>query len=120
MAIQIVELREIEARGGSANGIDVEPLYRLFGRDDLVVAMAPAEAEKIVSKSLGQVAQFAIRVDAERAMPLRQFRPVGSMDQRHMGEFGNRPAERVIDLLLAKGIVEVVVAADHISNAHVV
>ncbi len=37
-----------------------------------------------------------------------------------MGEFGNRPAERVIDLLLAEGVVEVVVAADHMGNAHVV
>ncbi len=37
-----------------------------------------------------------------------------------MGKFRDRPAERVVDLLLAKGIVEVVVAADHMGNAHVV
>src|SRR5438874_9771590 len=102
MAIQIVELGEVEARGGSANGIDVEPLDCLFGRDDLVVAMAPAEAEKIVSKSLGQVAELAIRVDAECAMPLRQLCAVPAKYHRHMGEFRNRPAQRVIDLLLAE------------------
>ena len=37
-----------------------------------------------------------------------------------MGEFGHRPAERAVDLHLAEGVVEMVVAADHMGDAHVV
>src|SRR6266849_8100943 len=37
-----------------------------------------------------------------------------------MGEFGNHPTERVIDLLLPKRVVEVVVAADHMGYPHIV
>ena len=37
-----------------------------------------------------------------------------------MGKFGSRPVERVRDLLLAKRIVEVVVAADHMGYPHIV
>ncbi len=37
-----------------------------------------------------------------------------------MGEFRDRPVERPVDLGLAKGVVEMIVAADHMGDAHVV
>ena len=79
MAIQIVELGEVEARRRTANGVDVEPLDGLFGRDDLVVAMAPAEAEQIVAQRLRQISELAIRIDTERAVPFRQLCAVGAV-----------------------------------------
>ena len=120
VAVEAVELGEVEAGRGAADGVDVEPLDRLLGREDLVVAVAPAEAQQIVAQRLGQIAQLAIGIDAERAVPFRQLGAVGAVDQRDMGEFGDRPAERVIDLRLAEGVVEVVVAADHMGDPHVV
>src|SRR6267378_5068437 len=109
MPVQIVELGEIEPCRGAANGIDIEPFDRLLGGDDLFVAMAPAEAKKIIAQGFRQIAEVTIGLDAERAMPFRQLRPIRTVDQRQMGEFGSRPTERVRDLLLAKRIVEVVV-----------
>ena len=40
--VQAVELGEIEAGGRASYGVDVEPFDRLIGRDDFIVAMAPA------------------------------------------------------------------------------
>ncbi len=37
-----------------------------------------------------------------------------------MREFGDRPVERPVNLRLAKGVVQMVVAADHVRHAHVV
>ena len=37
-----------------------------------------------------------------------------------MREFRHRPVERAVDLRLAEGVVQVVVAADHVRDAHVV
>ena len=63
---------------------------------------------------------LAIGLDAERAVALRQFGAVGAVDQRQMGEFRDRPVERLVDLGLAKGVVEMIVAADHVGHRHVV
>ena len=53
-------------------------------------------------------------------MPFRQFGAVGAVDQRDVCEFGHRPVERTIDLRLAERVAEMVVAADHVGNFHVV
>ena len=37
-----------------------------------------------------------------------------------MGEFRDRPVERPVNLGLAKGVVQMVVAADHMGDSHVV
>ena len=120
MGIDAVELGLVEARRAASDIGDVEPAYRVVGRDDLVVAVAPAEPHQVVAQRLGQVAQFAVLLDPDRAVPLRQLRPVGPVDQRDMAEFGHLPVERAVDLGLAKGVVEVVVAADHVGDRHVV
>ena len=119
MAVQTVELGEIEPRGGAADGIDIEPLDGLLGRDDLVVAMTPTEPEEIIAQCFRQIAEVAIGVDREGAVAFRQLCAVLTVDQRHVGEFRQRPAKRVVDLFLAEGVVQVVVAADHMGNAHI-
>ena len=71
--LRLSSLAKSKRAGGAADGVDVEPLDRLLGRDDLVVAMAPAEPQQIVAQRLGQIAHVAIGVDAERAVALRQL-----------------------------------------------
>src|SRR3546814_16467608 len=56
MPVDRGELRHVEARGRSADAAQVEPFDRLFGRDDLVVAMTPAEATQVVAHGLRQEA----------------------------------------------------------------
>ena len=71
MAVEILELLEVEARRRLADMVEVEPVDRLVAADDLVVAMAPAEAQQIIEQRLGQDAQLvAIGIDAERAVAL--------------------------------------------------
>ena len=92
MAVEIFELGEIEAGRRLADSIQAEPLDHLFGREDLVVAMAPAEAREIVAHRLGQIAHGPIGLDAERAMALRQLGAVRPMDQRNMRHHRHTPA----------------------------
>ena len=65
MAVEVLELLEVEARRRLADMVEVEPFDRLFAADDLVVAMAPAEAQQIIEQRFGQDAQLvAIGIDA--------------------------------------------------------
>ena len=65
MAVEVLELLEVEARRRFADMVEVEPFDRLLAADDLVVAMAPAEPQQIIEQRLGQDAQLvAIGVDA--------------------------------------------------------
>src|SRR3546814_8065087 len=95
MAVEILELFEVEARRRAADMGKVEPLGRLRAADDLVVAVPPAEAEEIIVHRFGQIAHLvAIGVDAERAMTFRQLRAVGAVDQRNMSIDGFAPVHR--------------------------
>ena len=100
---------------------EIEPAGRVLAADDLVVAMAPAQAEQIVGERLGQDAELvAIGLDAERAMALRQLGAVGAVDQRNMGVDRLGPSHGADDGELAEGVVEMIVAADDVGDAHVV
>src|SRR5690348_12021000 len=46
MPVEVLELLEVESRRRLSDVVEVEPLDRLAAADDLVVAMAPAEAQQ--------------------------------------------------------------------------
>src|SRR3546814_19404651 len=95
MAVQILELLEIEARGRAADIREIEPVHRLLATDDLGIAVAPTETQEIIVHRFGQIAKLvAIGVDAQRAVALRQFGAVGAVDQRNMGTDGLAPLPR--------------------------
>jgi hypothetical protein len=50
----------------------------------------------------------------------RQFGPIRTVDQRDVGEQRWSPTHRVINLHLAERVGQVVVAADHVGDRHVV
>jgi hypothetical protein len=75
---------------------------------------------RIIAQRRRQIAHRAVGLDPERAVAFRQFRAVASMDQRDVGHARNGPFHRVIDLLLAGGIDQVIVAPDNVGDAHVV
>ena len=62
----------------------------------------------------------AIGLDAERAVALRELGAVGAVDQRDVRHARHAPAERLVDLRLARGVGQMVVAADDVGHAHVV
>ena len=53
-------------------------------------------------------------------MAFRKLGAIRAMDQRHMGEMRPVPAHRVINHALAESIGKVVIAADHMGDAHIV
>ena len=70
VAVQILELDEIEARRRPADAIEIEPVDHLVGREDLIIAMAPAEPGQIVAHRFRQIAHGAIGLDAKSTMTL--------------------------------------------------
>ena len=82
--------------------------------------MAPAQPQQIIAHGLGQIAHVAIGLDRQRAMALGKLCAVRAVDQRQMAIDRHRPAHRLDDLQLARGIVEMIGAADHMGHAHVV
>ena len=79
-----------------ADAVQVEPFDRLVGRDDFVVAVAPAEAQQVVAHGRGQIAHVAIGLDAERAVALGQLLAVRAVDQRDVCE-NRAPPNRARD-----------------------
>ena len=100
--------------------VEIEPVDHLRGRHDLVVAVAPAEPHEIVAQRGRQIAHLAVGLDAERAVALRQLGAVGPVDQRHVREDRHLPAHGRVDLRLARGVGQVVDAADDVRDLHVV
>ena len=79
-----------------------EPRDRLIAVDDLIVSVTPAEAQQPVHQRIGKNAEFAIGIDAQRAVPFRKLGPVGSVDQGNMRIDRRPPAESAEQLGLAE------------------
>ena len=88
--------------------------------------MSPAEAKEIIEQRFGKDTFFvSIAFDADSAVALGHLRAVGSVDQRDMTIDRIRPAtldfiHGADDRQLAECVIEMIVAADHMGNAHVV
>ena len=91
-----------------------------LGRKYLLVAMAPSEPDQIIAQRRRQISEGAIGIDAERAVAFGEFRAVGPVDQGNVGHAGKVPSQRIVDLLLARGVDQMIVAADDMGDAHVV
>ena len=126
MTVEVFQLLQVEPRRRLADPGEIEPAYRILPRDDLVVAVTPAEPEQVIVQRFGQDSHVvAIRFDSHRAMPLRQFRAIRSVDQRDVRIDRVRPpaldrVHRADDRQLAERVVQMIVAADDVSHAHVV
>ena len=66
-----------------------------------------------------QITVVAILHHADGAVALGELLAVGPENHRQMRELGHTGLERVIDVDLARRIVDVVVAADHFGDVHV-
>src|SRR3546814_19077464 len=108
MAVQILELLEIEARGRAADIREIEPVHRLLATDDLGIAVAPTETQEIIVHRFGQIAKLvAIGVDAQRTVALRQFGAAGAVAPRYLGTDGLAPLPRPDHAKLAVSVVQV-------------
>ena len=120
VGVQIVQPIGVETCRAATDAVEVEPGDGLIGVDDLGVAMRPSEAQQVVAEHLRQVAHVPIGVDPQGAVALRQLGPVGAVDQRYVGERRRRPTQGLEQQGLPKRVGQVVVAADHMGDCHVV
>ena len=81
--------------------------------------MAPAQAGEIVEDGFGEVALTFVFEHGDGAVALRELLTVLTVDERQVGEDGHFSAERAVDVDLARGVVDVVSAADHVAHFHV-
>ncbi len=119
LRIQPVELLAVELGRRRGDVVEIEPLAELLHREDLVVTVRPAETGEVVEHRLRQVAGIVVLHDAHRTMSFRQLLPVVAKDHRQVGVERHRRTERLQDVDLARRVVDVVVAADDVRDAHV-
>ncbi len=84
--VQPVELAGVGLTRGALHLGQVEERAHLVAREDLLVAVRPADPHQPVAHRLGQVAGRAEVLHRHRIAALRELLAVGADDQRHMGE----------------------------------
>ncbi len=119
VGVDPVQLLRIPLRRRLGQVLGVEPRHELLAAEEFVVAMAPAQAGQVVDHRLGQVALVVVLHHVDGAMALGQLFAVGAQDHRHVAVFGQGGAERAQDVDLARRVVDVVVAAQDVGDAHV-
>ncbi len=117
--IEPKELFRVERGGRTVDIVDVEQLDHLVHREDLLIAVRPAQAHQVVEQRLRQVALLAILHDAHRPVALGQALAVVAEDHRHVGVLGRLGPQGPQDIDLARGVVQVIVAANHVGDPHI-
>src|SRR5690606_37163872 len=99
--------------------LEVEQRLHLGNAEDLLVAVRPAQPHQVVEQRVRQVAGVAVLHDVGGAGALGELGAVLVEDHRQVRERWHFGAERLVDVDLARGVVDVVVAAHHVGDAHV-
>ena len=119
LLVDPVELLRIEHGARAVDRVQVEQLDHPRGVEELLVAVRPAEPDEVVQERLRQVAVGGVLHDADRAVALGHALAVLAEDHRQVGVDRTRRAERLEDVDLARGVVDVIVAADDVGDVHV-
>ncbi len=81
--------------------------------------MRPSEPHEVIQQSVRQVPLLAILEHADRAMTLRQLRAVGTRDHRNVRVLRRGQFQRTKDINVSRRVVQMIVAADDVRDAHV-
>ncbi len=119
MLVQPQKFLGIDARRGAMDVGHIEKRGHLGETEDLLVAMGPSKPHQIVQEGLGQIAFVAILHDAHGAMTLREPRAVFSENHRDVRVDRQGRVEGAQDVDLPWRVVQVIVAADDMGDAHV-
>ena len=120
VGVQPVQLVGIEGRRRAVDRFELEQRDHLVDREHFLITMRPAQAHQVIQQRLGQVAVFFVLHHADRAVALGQARAVITEDHRQVRKLRHIPAHRLVQVDLTRGVVDVVIAADHLGDAHVV
>ena len=119
-AVHPVELLLVEDGVLLRDAIEREGAAELRRRDDGSLAVErPAEQRQEVHESVGQIPPVAVFLHIGGAVALRELLAVGAQDHGQVREQRHLGAERLVDEHLARGVGEMVVAADDVGDGHV-
>ena len=117
--IEPAELVVVEGGGRTIHVGDVERRNHLVTREDLLIAVRPAQPRELVEQRLRQISVVAELHHPDRAVTLRQPLAVRAEDHRHMSVARRRRIQRRDDVQLPGGVHHVVVAANDVGDVHV-
>ena len=117
--VQPAQLGRVQARGLLVDVLDGEQRLELVAAEDFLVAVRPAKPRQVIHQRMRQVALFLVGHDVGRARTLGEFGALRVEDHRHVREVRHGGTQRLVDVHLARRVVDVVVAADDVGDAHV-
>ena len=119
LGIDPVELLGVEGRRVLGDAVERELAGQDIARDDRGLAVErPAEQCQIVDEGVGQVTGVAVLLHRGGAVALGELLAVGTQDHGDMGECGHGRAEGLVDHDLARGVGQMIVAADDVGDLH--
>ena len=119
LGIDPVELLGVEGRRVLGDAVERKLAGQDVARDDRGLAVErPAEQRQVVDEGVGKVAGVAVLLHRSCAVALGELLTVGAQDHGDVGERGHGRAEGLVDHDLARGVGQVVVAADDMGDLH--
>ena len=119
VVVQPQQLVGVKRRGGLGDGIQAEQLDHLFQAEDLLIAVGPAQTHQIVQQRFRQVAVVAVLHHGDCTVALGELGTVVTQDHGDVGKFRYRRVQRLVDVDLARGVVDVVFATHHVGDLHI-
>ena len=120
MLVHPQELVRIEARRRLVDTLQTEELGHLVSREKFLVAMRPPQPHDVIQHGFREKPRISIREHTHRAMSFRQPAAVGTEDHRQMRIFGPCDPQCVHNMDLPRRVVEMVIAAYHMGDLHLV
>ena len=118
LLLPVHQLRLLETRRRAAEMFGPEMRGHVGGREPAVDIGGVPQAEQVIEQRRRQESALAKLLHAGAAVPLGQRRAVGAHQQADMAVAGPPHAERIEQHQLARRIGEMIVAAQHVRDAH--
>ncbi len=119
VVVQPQQFVGVEGRGGLGDGIQAEQLDHLLQGEDLLIAVGPAQAHQVVQQGFRQVAVVTVLHDGDSTVALGELGTVVPQDHGDVGKLRHWRIQGLVDVDLARGVVDVVFAAHHVGDLHV-
>ncbi len=113
------QLGHVQARGLGIDVLHREQIDQFPAAEDFLVTVRPTQPRQVIDQRMRQVAGILVLHHVGRAGALGQLGALLVQDHRHVRELRHRHAQRFVDVDLARGVVDVIVAADDVGDAHV-
>ena len=119
LGVDPAQLGLVELAGAAAQVVEVEPFEELRAAEDFVVAVAPAQAGEVVDHGVCQIAFVAVLRNGFGTVALAHLFALLIEHGGQVGIHGRLFTQSLEDIDLPRCVVDVVVAANDVGDAHV-